>query len=369
MTHIDVVSQEVLDNTLDGIREKIKVINPKKIPMVVRTEEDTVVLSRSFIKEQPIPIFQLSNVTGQSMELFHNFLNLLPSNSDYSKVQDKHTQFFVSDVFIVNNRVILGGVVQMGSLVQKQKLHLGPCKQGKFYCVEITEIQCKRINVRVANCGQLCSVAIKPLSFAKEWLDKNPHEIRRGMVLVEQSLNPQAVHEFLAELWLIGEQEREVVLRPGYKPVLNTFTTRQVCKIVICKEEDKQLKQLQLMRKVSKSTDTRKEYNNYMQKNVKTYVYSKNLLKPTKKQKTQQLFNPSSQNLVQTHTPDLAHNSKQTHSNTYAEKKYQKLSQDITLTYTHQFQRSQPADRPAKDTELADRPAKDSEPQAQEQDS
>ena len=64
VTHIDVVSQEGLDNTLDDIRSKVKAINLNKIPIVVRSEQDTVVLSRSFIKEQPIPIFLLSNVTG-----------------------------------------------------------------------------------------------------------------------------------------------------------------------------------------------------------------------------------------------------------------------------------------------------------------
>lgn len=40
------------------------IINPKSIPIVVRSEEDIVHLSRTFVKENLTPIFFLSNVSG-----------------------------------------------------------------------------------------------------------------------------------------------------------------------------------------------------------------------------------------------------------------------------------------------------------------
>ena len=54
-----------------------------------------------------------------------------------------------------------------------------------------------RIPVKVAKCGQVCTLAIRPLNYAKEWLEKEPNAIRRGMVLVDQKSNPKGVYEFL----------------------------------------------------------------------------------------------------------------------------------------------------------------------------
>lgn len=38
--------------------------------------------------------------------------------------------------------------------------------------------------MKFAKCGQICTVGIKLNNYAKEWLEKEPNAIRRGMVLV-----------------------------------------------------------------------------------------------------------------------------------------------------------------------------------------
>ena len=42
--------------------------------------------------------------------------------------------------------------------------------KGAFRAVEVMNIQCLRVPVKVAKCGQVCTVAIRPLSYAVEWL-------------------------------------------------------------------------------------------------------------------------------------------------------------------------------------------------------
>ncbi len=54
--------------------------------------------------------------------------------------------------------------------------------------------------VKVAKCGQVCTLAIRPLSYAAEWLKESTSVIRRGMVLVDSKSNPKAVYEFLVEV-------------------------------------------------------------------------------------------------------------------------------------------------------------------------
>ena len=49
-----------------------------------------------------------------------------------------------------------------------------------------------RVPVKIVKCGQLCTIGIKLLSYAKEWLEKEPNAIRRGMVLIDSKRNPKA---------------------------------------------------------------------------------------------------------------------------------------------------------------------------------
>ena len=48
--------------------------------------------------------------------------------------------------------------------------------------------------MKEAKCGQVCTIAIRPLNYALEWLKKEPTALRRGMVLVDSKSNPKAAH-------------------------------------------------------------------------------------------------------------------------------------------------------------------------------
>ena len=93
VTHTDIATEDEVDRTLDEIHATVKEAYPK-YPLVVRNDNDIVLLSRTINKENAAPIFLLSNVTGKNMDLFINFLNLLPVKNDYqSQNVDMHTEF------------------------------------------------------------------------------------------------------------------------------------------------------------------------------------------------------------------------------------------------------------------------------------
>lgn len=54
--------------------------------------------------------------------------------------------------------------------------------------------------MKLAKCGQVCTLAIRPLNYAAEWLKESTSAIRRGMVLVDSKSNPKATYEFLVEV-------------------------------------------------------------------------------------------------------------------------------------------------------------------------
>ena len=113
-------------------------------------------------------------------------------------------EFAVSNTFELGGQVVLGGTVLKGVIKEKQILLLGPDKQGSFYPVEIQEVQCNRVKVKSAQCGQTCTAAVKRV-FTKATIGTDSDPIRQGMVLVDSRTNPKAYWEFQAELWVFDE--------------------------------------------------------------------------------------------------------------------------------------------------------------------
>jgi len=201
----------------------------EKILLQVNDERDVVSFSKT-LKEGIVPIFKLSNVTGYNMDLFKSFLNLLPVNNQLSSNVDMHSEFFIHTIFTKENNIILGGTVIKGKIGAKQILSLGPDQKGDFRGVTVENIQCKKVPVTYAICGQSCTVKIKPGTFCKAWLDQNKDGIRRGMVLVDSKSKPRASLGFIAEI--NSFKEEPTIIWENHEPVVTSQTTHQVCTIV-----------------------------------------------------------------------------------------------------------------------------------------
>jgi len=61
--------------------------------------EDVLMTSRNFISERICPIFQVSNVTGQNINLLKQFLNLLPAHKGFDS--NAPVEYQIDDVFLV----------------------------------------------------------------------------------------------------------------------------------------------------------------------------------------------------------------------------------------------------------------------------
>lgn len=97
-------------------------------------------------------------------------MNLLTSVSEIKNNEELHTELMISDKYFLENKIILAGTVIKGTIKKGQILHLGPDSKGSFRAVEVNSIECLRVPVKFAKCGQICTVGIKLNNFAKEWL-------------------------------------------------------------------------------------------------------------------------------------------------------------------------------------------------------
>ena len=100
ITKIDIAPDHVKQQTLQVITRILKSgAAGRKMPMVVKTEDDVVTAAREVGNKKMVPIFFVSNVTGEGIDMLKQFLNLLPSAPKWEKKLSKPAEFQVDESF------------------------------------------------------------------------------------------------------------------------------------------------------------------------------------------------------------------------------------------------------------------------------
>lgn len=100
ITKIDISPDHVKQQTLQVISRILKSgAAGRKMPMVVKTVDDVVTAAREVGNKKMVPIFFLSNVTGEGVDMLKQFLNLLPSAPKWEKKLSKPAEFQVDESF------------------------------------------------------------------------------------------------------------------------------------------------------------------------------------------------------------------------------------------------------------------------------
>jgi len=223
ITKIDMSPEHVLQNTMHDLTRIIKAPGIRRIPLVVQTEADVVSAAKAMGSGARIaPIFKISNVTGEGMQLLHLWLNLLPSQKEEdTQTRNELPQFHIDDTFAVAGvGAVVGGTLMRGHVSLKSNLLLGPDSHGKFMPVQLKGIMNKSLAVNGARAGQSVTLALKKIKRA---------QVRKGMVLVDAGLNPKACMRFEAEIVVL---HHATTISTNYQPVVHSLTVRQASRVV-----------------------------------------------------------------------------------------------------------------------------------------
>jgi len=233
-TKIDMIKDEEDKITLLNYFKCILKSEKKgKNPLVVKNKNDIVTFSQS-INEGILPIFLISNKSGHGLDLFINFLNILPATSDTDEssiVSNQDVQFDILETSGVENKLILAGIVTKGTLIYDNQYLLGPDLDGNFKLASLKSIHCKRKSVKTAKKGQYCSILLEE-SVTKD-------SVRSGMVLINNNLKPKASKTFEAEIWSINNEIQKI--KYTSQPIVHISPIRQSVKFIKredCKDED-----------------------------------------------------------------------------------------------------------------------------------
>ncbi len=99
ITKIDMCPPNVLAETLKILQKILKSPGCRKIAYLVENSDDVITCATNFTSERLCPIFQVSNVTGQNLDLVKMFINLLNSRVEY--VQSEPAEFQIDDIYSV----------------------------------------------------------------------------------------------------------------------------------------------------------------------------------------------------------------------------------------------------------------------------
>lgn len=84
ITKIDICPPQILQQTITQLTKILKSPGARKIPIFVQNRKDCINTATQFISQRICPVFQVSNVTGQCLDLVREFLNILPHHGSYN---------------------------------------------------------------------------------------------------------------------------------------------------------------------------------------------------------------------------------------------------------------------------------------------
>ena len=230
VTKIDICPPNILEQTLTQLTRILKSPGARKIPIFIKTRQECVQTATQFVSTRICPIFQVSNVTGECLDLVRTFLNILPHHGHYDA--NAPFEFHVNDTFSVPFvGTVVSGVVKAGVIHAGDTVLVGPDSLGQFATTSIRSIERKRIPVPACSAGQSASFALKRI---------RRKEVRKGMVVLptpEQGSGanskmvqqPKVYREFVAEVLILSHA---TTIRPKYQAMLHVGPVSQTCAIV-----------------------------------------------------------------------------------------------------------------------------------------
>jgi GTPase len=231
ITKIDLCPLPVKEATINQLTKILKSSGCRKIPIFVNYLDDVIMSATSFVSERICPVFQISNVTGEGLDLLKSFLNLIHSAPRKYDVKQP-AEFIVTDNFSVPGvGTVVSGTLMQGTVAAGDSLYLGPDSSGQFIPVQVKSLQRKRVNIPVAHAGQSVSFALKKIKRSS---------LRKGMYLLQKSKDgemPRACRDFEAEVVILLSQT--TITAGRYQAMLHCGSVRQTARIVEIKSTNK----------------------------------------------------------------------------------------------------------------------------------
>lgn len=225
VTKIDMIKDQGIKNiyekTLEEIQTIVKKSGIRRQPIKVKTDEDVLICAKQVHTQSIVPIFSISNVTGEGIDKLKSFFNLFSKPINTTK--NIHVQYHIDNTWSVPGvGLVIGGHLLNGKININDKLWLGP-NNNEYTQVVVRSIHCKRVPLQSVTAGSYVCLGIK----IDKKLDKK--NIRRGNVVVSDISQKKFVSTFTANIKVLRAHATSI--RVGFQPVIHVNSVRQVASI------------------------------------------------------------------------------------------------------------------------------------------
>jgi GTPase len=253
LTKIDIATKAQLTRTVQELMILLKSPGICVLPSVIQNEDDIAATIPLFVNGLTVPLFLISNVTGENINLLKKFFNLLPKPSVLSKqVVDGEMEFQIQDMFNVHGcGTVVGGLVKSGEIYLSGVFnplicYIGP-DHGRYTPVLVSSIHRQRFPVKKLSTAQVGTLGLKfPVGEALQiwektgkldgsddnlWVSDPPSDfrIRRGQSICSFDSKPVAYREIEVDLSVLSHPTE---LRIGQEIVIYSGSVNQPAKII-----------------------------------------------------------------------------------------------------------------------------------------
>ncbi|XP_052861170.1 GTP-binding protein 2 isoform X2 [Anopheles cruzii] len=164
VTKIDLAPPEPV---LFELKNLLTSIGYRKIPYLISNEDDVLNANAHQSAEQIVPIFCVSNVTGEGLDLLIKYLYVLSpgiSNAEKERLEQEALEFQIDEIFrVAEVGLVAGGLLGKGVLTENSQVKVGPLQDGSFFSVVVQTIHRNKAPCRVVRAGQSASLSFNAL--------------------------------------------------------------------------------------------------------------------------------------------------------------------------------------------------------------
>jgi GTPase len=212
-------NEKVYKDTMTTINKILKSPIVRRIPVKINNMQDILTCAKQMNTESIVPIFNVSNVTGEGLDNIRKFLNVL--KKEPVKVVDTNVKFFIDYIWNVTGiGIVVGGNLISGKIKVGDKLFLGP-NNNEYESITVKSIHSKRVPVQSASFGSYICLGLKKIV--------NRKSIRRGNVILSDVSQQLFIRKFDADIKVL--HSHTTTIRVGYSPVLNALSIRQTVRL------------------------------------------------------------------------------------------------------------------------------------------
>ncbi|CAH1960724.1 unnamed protein product [Acanthoscelides obtectus] len=213
-------------STLQSLESFLKQVGSCRVPLVIKNLDDVITAGANQLTENVVPIFCVSSVNGEGLDLLFRFLHVLPpgiSAKEKERLEQEMPEFHIDENFKTGDvGQILGGLLIKGVITEGTKMKVGPMKDGTFQTVAIKSIHRNRVPCRMVRAGQSAAIC----------LDTNIPGLRNGMVLLS---NEQAASSCLYFQASVSVLFHATAIYPGFQTTVHIGNIRQTAVVIgIC---------------------------------------------------------------------------------------------------------------------------------------